>query len=64
MADGDYRYSDEAREHDLMIVWKCNSCGRKREDYPGINEGGRCDHCPSGEYVDDGESYTAASSRY
>ena len=51
----DYRYSDEAREHELKIVWKCDRCGRTREDYPGYNEGGTCE-C-GGEFVEDGETY-------
>ena len=51
----DYRYGDEAREHDLKLVWECNQCGRQREDYPGINEGSDCE-C-GGEYREAGESY-------
>jgi hypothetical protein len=39
----DYRYSDEARAHELMIIWRCSKCGSEREDYPGINEGGPCE---------------------
>lgn len=54
--DDDYRYSQEAQEHDLMIIWKCDKCGREREDYPGCNEGGFC-HC-GGTYREAGESYT------
>lgn len=53
--DDDYRYSDEAREHDLMLIWKCDKCGRVRRDYPGVNEGGHC-HC-GGEFQAAGESY-------
>ena len=42
MAWDDYRYSKEAEEHDLMLIWKCDTCGTEREDYPGVNEGGHC----------------------
>lgn len=55
MYGDDYRYSDEAQEHDLRIVWKCDSCGSKREDYPGYNEGGKCS-C-GGWYQEAGETY-------
>lgn len=53
----DYRYSSDARERNLMIIWKCDRCGRTREDYPGTNEGGKC-FC-GGEYLEAGESYDA-----
>ncbi len=53
----DYRFSDEAREHDLKLVWECDLCGRQREDYPGMNEGGSCD-C-GGVFVEAGETYLA-----
>ena len=53
---GDYRYGEEARERDLKIVWQCNRCGRRREDYPGVNEGGECE-C-GGRDEEAGESYT------
>lgn len=51
----DYRFSPEARERDLKIIWQCDGCGRKREDYPGFNEGGACD-C-GGTFEQAGESY-------
>lgn len=53
--DQDYRYSEQARECDLMIIWKCDKCGRERKDYPGVNEGGLCD-C-GGRDRETGESY-------
>ncbi len=57
MADyDDYRYSEEAQEHDLRIVWLCDRCGEKREDYPGWNEGGVHEGC-GGEWRTGGESY-------
>lgn len=52
----DYRYSEEAREHDLKIVWRCNKCGREREDYPGVNEAGRCEVC-GGTFREAGETF-------
>ena len=52
----DYRYSQEAQEHDLKIIWKCNECGREWEDYPGCNEGGQC-FC-GGTFFESGESYS------
>lgn len=55
MYEDDYRYSQEAQDHDLKIIWECTSCKRRRKDYPGYNEGGTC-HC-GGEYVEAGESY-------
>lgn len=55
--EDDYRYSEEARERGLKIVWVCNVCGDKREDYPGYNEGGSCNMLCGGEYVESGESY-------
>ena len=57
MAWDDYRYSVEARERDLMIIWKCDKCGRERRDRPGYNEGGRCS-C-GGNYQEAGESCSA-----
>ena len=51
----DYRYSQEARERDLKLVWECDTCGDKFSDYPGINEGGEC-RC-GGHYKSAGESY-------
>lgn len=53
----DYRYSDEAREVDLKLIWMCNSCSTVRHDYPSINEGGQC--VCGGEFVNIGESYRA-----
>ncbi|KKM68105.1 hypothetical protein LCGC14_1464190 [marine sediment metagenome] len=55
MPGDDYRYSEEAHEHDLKLVWKCDNCGQEREDYPGCNEGGRCE-C-GGEFAEGGETY-------
>lgn len=55
MSEYDYRYSKEAREHELKLCWKCDTCGNKRRDYPTINEGGSC-HC-GGTYMENGESY-------
>ena len=52
----DYRYSDEARSHNLMIVWCCSSCGERREDVPGCNEGGEHYGC-GGDWIESGESY-------
>lgn len=57
MKDEDYRFSDEARERDLKIIWKCSKCGSTRENYPGENEGGNC-YC-GGEFQEAGESYSA-----
>ena len=51
----DYRYSEDARVHDLKIIWECDTCHRKREDYPGMNEGGACS-C-GGTYIEAGESH-------
>lgn len=52
----DYQYSEEARDRDLMIIWRCNKCRRERHDYPGCNEGGMCS-C-GGEMIEAGESYS------
>jgi len=54
--EDDYRYSKDAHEDDLMIIWECTDCGRKRYEVPGYNEGGKC-NC-GGYYVEAGESYT------
>jgi len=51
----DYRYSAEAEEHDLMLIWRCDKCGDQYEDCPGVNEGGQCS-CGGG-YINVGESY-------
>ena len=52
----DSRYSEEAREIDLRIIWRCSRCGERREDYPGCNEGGEHSGC-GGEWIEMGESY-------
>jgi len=52
----DYRHSEEAQDADLKIIWECNKCGHRREDYPGCNEGGECT-C-GGQYVECGETYS------
>ena len=51
----DYRYSQEALDHEFKVVWECDQCGEQREDYPGYNEGGQC-HC-GGTFFEIGESY-------
>ena len=51
----DYRFSQEASERNLMIIWECDRCHTTREDYPGVNEGGQC-YC-GGWYQNVGESY-------
>lgn len=56
MAWDDYRYSRDARERELKIIWKCDRCGRVREDYPGTNEGGEHVGC-GGTFIENGESY-------
>ena len=53
----DYRYTEEAHRMDLKIHWKCDSCGHEREDYPNVNEGGKCYSCNHGTYQENGESY-------
>lgn len=53
----DYRYSEEARQHDLQIIWRCDKCHRERSDYPGTNEGGTHYGC-GGEWLEAGESYS------
>ncbi len=54
----DYRYSQEARERNLKLIWRCSGCGQEREDYPGVNEGGS--HYCGGEWLSAGESYEAS----
>ena len=54
----DYRYSDEAIERDLRIIWRCDKCGQQREDYPGCNEGGTHQGC-GGNWQESGESYSS-----
>ncbi len=56
--EDDYRYSEEAMEHDLRIVWKCDICGQTRKDYPGCNAEGIHDGC-GGNWRESGESYIA-----
>lgn len=54
------RHREEAeRDPDLYlrIVWRCNKCGREREERAGYNEGGKCS-C-GGEYEEAGETYRA-----
>ena len=46
----------ESQPEDLMIIWKCNRCGEKREEPPDCNEGGFCE-C-GGEWMRAGESYS------
>ena len=55
--EDDYHYSEEARERDLRILWKCDQCGRIRADHPGYNEGGSC--LCGGQYLCLGEEYTS-----
>lgn len=51
----DYRFTQEARDRDLKIIWQCDTCHRRHEDYPGFNEGGTCS-C-GGTFEQAGESY-------
>lgn len=53
----DYRFSKEAQERALRLIWVCNVCGHQYENYPGINEGGLCLVCDKGQYEQAGESY-------
>ena len=56
----EYESREEAErdpELDLRIIWKCDKCGRTREEYPDCNEGGQCS-C-GGEFQHAGESYNA-----
>ncbi len=53
--EDDYRFSREAHDHDLKIIWRCDRCRTEREEYPGENEGGTC-HC-GGMFEEAGESY-------
>lgn len=55
--DYDHRYSDEARDSDLRLIWRCDKCGQEREDYPGYNEGGEHHGC-GGDWENAGESYS------
>jgi hypothetical protein len=55
----DYRHTEEARQRELKIIWRCDHCGREREDYPGYNEGGPCHYCNKGHFWEAGESYAA-----
>jgi hypothetical protein len=54
--EDDYRYSAQAREADLRLVWRCDKCAATREDCPGVNEGGTHYGC-GGQWVEAGESY-------
>lgn len=49
--------AERDQELDLRIVWKCNSCGDEREEYPGCNEDVQC-FC-GGTFQRAGESYNA-----
>ena len=53
--DSDWRYSEDARRYDFCLVWECDTCGDRREDAPGCNEGGVC--LCGGTYRNVGESY-------
>ena len=53
----DYRYSQEARDRNLKIIWECDGCRHTREDSPGYNEGGECEMRCGGEYMEAGESH-------
>ncbi len=53
-----YESREEAErdpELDLRIIWECDRCHDRREDYPHCNEGGSC-QC-GGEFRQRGESY-------
>lgn len=52
----DYRYTADARAHELRIIWQCNSCGATREEEPGCNEVGLCHRCCQGIMFEVGES--------
>jgi DNA-directed RNA polymerase subunit RPC12/RpoP len=55
--EDDWRYSQEARERDYKIIWKCPSgCGEEYQDYPGTNEALPCPECGT-RMVQSGESY-------
>lgn len=49
-------YNDETSDRTVLIIWQCSSCGSKREDPPGYNEGGQHYAC-GGEWEEVGESY-------
>ena len=51
----DYEYDDGL--DGLLIIWKCDQCGKEHEEPVGYNEGGRC-MC-GGRFVQTGESYPA-----
>ena len=44
-------------ELNLMIIWTCSECENEREDFPNVNEGGRC--ACGGNWERTGESYNA-----
>lgn len=52
-------YEDACRDRDLnlMIIYRCESCGNEREDVPNCNVGGNCE-C-GGVWQKAGESYNA-----
>jgi len=56
----EYNTREEAEqdpELGLMIIWKCDQCGKEREEYPYWNEGGSC-YC-GGTFFESGETYNA-----
>ena len=57
MREYESREEREEAELDLKIIWKCDQCGKEREDYPGYNEGGMC--LCGGNYEKIGEVYNA-----
>jgi len=59
MSWDDYRYSEDAQNRDLRIIWECDKCGDKQYNPPGYNEGGTC-YC-GGTYQEVGESYLSES---
>ncbi len=52
----DYRYSREAQECNLMIVWSCPQCRYEYEERPGCNENAPCPNCQI-PCQESGESY-------
>ena len=54
----EYRSREDAEADpklNLMYTWTCVKCGAEREEYPRMNEGGKCE-C-GGEWQKTGESY-------
>ena len=41
----DYEDSMEARERNLMIIWRCPQCDFEYEDVPNCNENDLCPDC-------------------